>query len=314
MVDTKPLWLPDSVVSDPKLKDDPRIKKYKQRKQGGGSSSKPNDPRAMRKAESTPVKTEPTSPDSKLSRTSSAPPISEKTGMPTLPPLPGLENFMVPKPTDPRLSRQLSSGGSSSSSVNKGETSPSGHKEYKPLAHRSDPRFRKKAKSTETRDTHVEPESPPVSKENNKPDLDKLDPRSRVSVQRRNNLDYSSPLGGGGSPGSGSSPGYGGSPSYNSYNRGGGRTRNKTKSDTSKKPPTAKPPNPKPKQEETVKDIDKPTGSPGPMDPDMPVLTRILPEDIDKDLPEMPEPEPEEEQVSLKDTFKTLDPTASPFC
>ena len=56
-------------------------------------------------------------------------------------------------------------------------------------------------------------------------------------------------------------------------------------------------------------DNEKPTGSPGPMDPDMPILTPILPEDIDAD-----QPDSYADERSLKDTFSTLDPTASPFC
>ena len=169
---------------------------------------------------------------------------------------------------------------------------------FKPLAHRSDPRFRKKSKSTETQEK--EEQSPAKSmKENDTPNLNTLDPRSRVSVQRRDNLDYSSPLSGGGSPGGNHSP------SYSSYSRpAGNRSQAKAKinNDGTKRTPASKL-----KQEEI--DKDKPTGSPGPMDPDMPILTPILPEDIDAD-----QPESINDERSLKDTFSTLDPTASPFC
>ena len=40
-----------------------------------------------------------------------------------------------------------------------------------------------------------------------------------------------------------------------------------------------------------------------------PILTPILPEDIDAD-----QPDSNADERSLKDTFSTLDPTASPFC
>lgn len=309
VVDKKPLKLPDSVLNDSSLKDDPRLKKYKQRQAAGSSPSKNTE---LKKGDSLPDRPGGiVSPDSKLSKTASAPPaslqsgfplISEKTGLPSLPPLPGIgglmENFTVPKPTDPRLSRQLSN---QTSDIKKGETSPPVGKDVKPLSHRNDPRFRKKSKSTDTPPTEKEEPSPvKMMKENDKPNLSNLDPRSRVSVQRRDNLDYSSPLGGGGSPGGNHSPGY------SSYNRSSGNNRSHAKTKASSDGMKRTHVN-KLKKEEIEKE--KPTGSPGPLDPDMPILTPILPEDIDAD-----ESEPAADERSLKDTFSTLDPTASPFC
>ena len=307
VVDKRQLKLPDCVVNDPNLKDDPRLKKYKQ-KLAGGTGSSPSKTVDIKKGDSLPDKPEGVrSPDSKMPRTSSAPPtssqtgfpvISEKTGLPSLPPLPGIgglmENFTIPKPTDPRLSRQLSHSGD----TKKGDISPP-VKDIKPLAHRSDPRFRKKSKSTDT-PPHEKEESSPTKpmKENDKPNLSTLDPRSRISVQRRDNLDYSSPLGGGGSPGGNHSP------SYSSYSTPGHRSQTKSKINNESKKRT---PVGKIKKEEV--DNEKPTGSPGPMDPDMPILTPILPEDIDAD-----QPDSYADERSLKDTFSTLDPTASPFC
>ena len=179
----------------------------------GGGGSSPRKTTELKKAETLPVpdKSESIrSPDQKLPKTSSAPPqsvqpslpvFSEKTGLPSLPPLPGIgglmENFTIPKPTDPRLSKQINKTGDHK----KGDLSPP-VKDIKPLAHRSDPRFRKKSKSTDTPPQERDESSPAKpTKENDKPNLSTLDPRSRISVQRRDNLDYSSPLGGGSSPG-----------------------------------------------------------------------------------------------------------------
>ncbi len=294
IVEKKPLKLPDSVLNDPGLKDDPRLKKYKQRLAGGTSPSKGSDTREIKKEPTSPDRPGIQSPDSKAPKTSpSFPVVSEKTGLPTLPPLPGLENFTVPKPTDPRLSRQLSE-------KKKEETSPAAHKDFKPLAHRNDPRFRKKSKSTDTppQDKDKEQVSPdkPVKKEDEKPPPTMSDKRARVSAQRRDNLEYSSPLASGNSPSGNKSPSY-----KPNKSTGNNRTKNKLDKEAPKRTSTAR------IQQDEV-DSDKPSGSPGPLDPDMPILTPILPEQIDS------EPVVGADERSLKDTFSTLDPTASPFC
>ncbi len=310
VVEKRPLKLEDVVLNDPNLKDDPRLKKYKQRlaRGSGGASPKKIPVDDLRKVDSS-DKPSIRSPDSTVpppTNTTTAaaatsqsgfPLISEKTGMPSLPPLPGLsgllENFTIPKPTDPRLSRQLSH-----SDRKKEETSPPVNKDLKPMSHRSDPRFRKKSKSTDTAPHEKDsPQDKPVKDE-------KPETKSEESThdKPKTKLDFYTPIS------SKNSPEGNRSPSYGKYNRSRGAQQGKQEE-------------PKPRggggavagagaAQRLRDDEEKPTGSPSPLDPDMPMLAPILPEEIDAEGTGAAA----DDERSLKHTFSTLDPTASPFC
>ena len=167
----------------------------------------------------------------------------------------------VEKRTDPRLSRQLSTGTNSDKLKDESK---------KPLSHRNDPRFKKKSKSDAGNSILSD-----SSASSSDPSEAAGDPRR--SMQRKSILEYSSPLGGGGGD---NSP----KDSYSSYNRPPNRDP---------RPTPARPPS---------------QASPEPSQPPVSAAMPLLPDQM-----EMP-PLPALDEPSLKEVFKTIDPTASPFC
>ncbi|KAK3597631.1 hypothetical protein CHS0354_030182 [Potamilus streckersoni] len=204
------------------------------------------------------------------------------------------------RPLDPRLSRlqtseiggsgnlqgfhrQMSQPGTSNEKANlelsnSGDDSPN----TKKLDHRNDPRFRRKPKELNQTATSgdVSPSSESDSYQNKSPPQQPTN--QNFSGQRKSSMEYSSPLG----LDSSGSDGLG----YNSYNK-----------------PIPNKPTPQAKQADNRNNGQRAVVLP--IEPESgPSVTTS---DILKSLQMQPPPQPDKQ---LKDIFKTIDPTASPFC
>lgn len=269
------------------------------------SASMSREGRPSRFSDSRPDNRNENHPDSRTKKAGHAPspvtqPLLSPDGkLPELPPLSHSDHSQsklvldvpkpmdIPKPLDIKLAAGLSDTKSPEPRYtrqnSKSDSSSSG--DSRNLNYRNDPRFKKRPRSDRNSggDSPRGGTTPEHPAEASPPPAVVTDPRGPLHTQRKANMDYTSPLE--------AAKDSQNSDSYDSYSRPprpirGNQTKKAT-TETAEKPPV------------TVAEVVS-TASP--------ITLTVPPENMDfPPVSEVPD-------VPLKDVFKTIDPTASPFC